>query len=178
MRYFDMFFTEIGDAVEGVCGLSSWLGIRGTDWDITENNQNYYRIVPKDTSGLSEEEYKNKFVWGGGYLGLVVLDLFPINNPTQEMKAYESADNYYPYMLNRLYDSAFKYTEEENAELASLNTDISTYVDTATAQFITGVTPIDDASWNTYLNTLKQMQIDRVLELKQIGYDRWNSSIG
>ncbi len=173
-RYFDMFFTDTADAFDGICGLSSWLGIKGVDWDIADNGENYFRILPEDTKGLSEEEYKNKYVYGGGYVGLVVLDLFPINNPTQEMKAYESAESYYPYMKTRLYDSAFKYTDDENAELASMITDLNTYVDTSTAQFITGVTPLNDDTWADYQATLEKMNLSRILEIKQAGYDRWN----
>ncbi|MDW7656497.1 MAG: extracellular solute-binding protein [Bacillota bacterium] len=178
MRYFDMFYTEPDEVFDGICGLSSWLGIKGVDWELTEDGNNYYRILPDDTFGLSEEEYKNKYVYGGGYTGLVILDKFPINNPTQEMKAYESAASYYPYMKPRMLDAQFKYTEEENAELASLITDITTYANTATAQFINGTMQITDANWDKYINDLKQMSIERILEIKQIGYDRWNEALG
>lgn len=177
MRYFDMFFTEPEDAFDGICGLSSWLGIKGTDWDFTADGKNYFRILPKDTFGLSEEEYKNKYVYGGGYTGLVILDKFPVNNPTQEMKATESAASYYPYMKTRLLDTQFKYTEEENAALAGQITDITTYVETATAQFINGTVQLSDATWNKYLDDLKKMGIDKVLEIKQAGYERWKEAL-
>ncbi|MEA4824121.1 MAG: hypothetical protein VB111_08430 [Clostridiaceae bacterium] len=176
MRYFDLYYTTISEEQDGICGITSWLGVKGVDWDVSEDGTTYSRILPSDTKGLSEEEYKNKYVMGGGYCGLVVLDLFPINNPTQEMKSHESADSYYPYMKARLFDSAFKYTDDENAELASMITDLNTYVDTSTAQFITGVTPLDDANWANYLATLEKMNLTRILELKQAGYDRWNSA--
>lgn len=178
MRYYDMFYTEIDEAIDGICGVSSWLGIKGVDWDISEDGKNYFRILPEDTFGLSEEDYKNKYVYGGSYKGLVILDKFPINNPTQEMKAYESAENYYPYMKPRLYDGHFKYTEEEAAELASLITDITTYTETATAQFINGTVELNDDNWNKYVSDLKQMNIERVLEIKQIGYNRWKEALG
>lgn len=174
LRYFDMFFTEMDEMVEGTCGISSWLGIHGVDWDITEDGENYFRIVPEDTFGLAEEEYKNKYVWGGNYTGLVVLDLFPINNPTQEMKAYESAESYYPYMKYRLMDGNFKYTDDESAELNGMVTDIDTYTKTAIAQFITGSVEINDSTWADFVGTVNSMGLDRVLELKQAGYDRWN----
>ena len=77
-------------------------------------------------------------------------------------------------MKTRLYDSAFKYTDDENAELASMITDLNTYVDTSTAQFITGVTPLNDDTWADYQATLEKMNLSRILEIKQAGYDRWN----
>ena len=177
MRYFDMFYTEPEDAFDGISGLASWLGIQGTDWDLSEDGENYFRILPDDTFGLSEEEYKNKYVYGGGYTGLVILDKFPINNPTQEMKAYESADKYYPYMKDLLFDAQFKYSDEDAAQIANLMTDIETYVNTATAQFINGTAKLDDASWDDYIKTIEQMGIDEVLSLKQEGYERWKEAM-
>lgn len=173
LKYLDMFYVEIPDRVNEVCGIASWLGIYGTDWAISEDGQSYYRILPEDTFGLAEEEYKNKYVIDSNYCGLVVLDLFPVNNPTQEMKAYESAEKFYPYMQPRLLDGSFKYTADENSELSGMVTDIDTYVATATAQFIQGTLALDDASWDNYVNTINSMNLSRVLELKQIGYDRW-----
>lgn len=177
LRYLDMFYTEIGEADINVSGVSAWLGTQGVNWDITEDGQCYYRIVPEDTEGLSEEEYKNKYVIDSSYVGTVVLDLFPINNPTQEMKAYESAENYYPYMKYRLMDGFFKYEADENAELTAIQADINTYVDTAIAQFITGTLEINDANWENYISTLNSMGLERALEIKQVGYERWNGTI-
>ena len=171
LRYLDMFYTEIGEADINVSGVSSWLGTQGVNWDITEDGQCYYRIVPEDTEGLSEEEYKNKYVIDSSYVGTVVLDLFPINNPTQEMKAYESAENYDPSMKDRLMDGFFKYDANENAELTAIQADINTYVDTAIAQFITGVADIEN-DWENFLQTLDAMQLPRLLEIEQAAYDR------
>lgn len=176
LRWLDMFFTEISEAVDGICGVSSWMGVKDVDWAITEDGLNYYRIVPEDLGGLSEEEYKNKYVVSSDYLGLVVLDLFPVNTPTMEMKCAESKENYYPFMKPRLLDDFFKYTDDENSRLASLLADIKTYVETTAAQFISGANELNDANWGTYVNTIAGMGIDEVLEIKQVGYDRWNGA--
>jgi putative aldouronate transport system substrate-binding protein len=172
LRYFDMFFTEIGQAEINVCGVDSWLGVKGENWDLSEDGQNYYRILPEGNT-MAEEEYKNKYVIDSTYIGLIVLDVFPINNPTQEMKAYESAESYYPYMKYRLTDGDFKYTEEENADLAGYLTDLNNYINTSTAQFITGTVELNDDTWQDYLNNLEKMGLSEVVELKQTGYDRW-----
>ncbi len=172
LRYLDMFFTTIPEMENNVCGITSWLGVHGTDWGISEDGKNYFRIVPEGT-GMSEEEYKNKYVISSTYLGLVVLDLMPVNNPTQEMKAGESAAHYYPYMKYRLLDGNFKYTDEESSILSGLETDINTYVTTAAAQFINGTQELNDNTWKQYTDTINSMQLDEVLRLKQVGYDRW-----
>lgn len=65
------------------------------------------------------------------------------------------------------------YTNAEAKERASLVTDIISYVEQMTTQFITGEADID-ATWDTYIATLEQMQIDRWVEIDQTAYDRMN----
>jgi putative aldouronate transport system substrate-binding protein len=63
------------------------------------------------------------------------------------------------------------YTTEEASERAILVTDISSYVEQMITQFITGEADID-ATWETYVNTLEQMDLDRWVEIDQAAYDR------
>ena len=63
------------------------------------------------------------------------------------------------------------YTKDEAKERSTLVTDITSYVEQMITQFITGEADID-ATWDTYVNTLKQMEIDRWVELDQTAYDR------
>ena len=63
------------------------------------------------------------------------------------------------------------YTKEEASERASIATDITSYVEQMTTQFITGEANIDE-TWDSYVATLKQMLIDRWVEIDQTAYDR------
>lgn len=63
------------------------------------------------------------------------------------------------------------YTDEESKERATLYTDITNYLTTVKAQFITGEMDID-ASWDEHLNKLNQMGLERLLEIEQAAYDR------
>ncbi|MRN54340.1 extracellular solute-binding protein [Paenibacillus monticola] len=65
-------------------------------------------------------------------------------------------------------------TGEEQTEINSLNSDLSTYVKQMEAKFIIGAEPI--ANWAKYLETLKKMGGERVTEIYQNAYDRWESS--
>ena len=51
--------------------------------------------------------------------------------------------------------------------------DIETYVGEYAAKVIAGMTPLNDDTWNDYLSTMEQMNIDRVTELTQAAYDRY-----
>lgn len=63
------------------------------------------------------------------------------------------------------------YTADESEERATICNDISLYLANAKAQFITGGMDID-ADWETHVNTLNQMGLERILEIEQTAYDR------
>ncbi|GKX31459.1 sugar ABC transporter substrate-binding protein [Vallitalea longa] len=63
------------------------------------------------------------------------------------------------------------YTEKEGERVATLKTDITTYIDTAIAQFVTGEVDIDE-DWDNYIATLKQMGLDELNKIEQTAYDR------
>lgn len=62
------------------------------------------------------------------------------------------------------------YSEEVNAERNSLFTDISLYLQTAKAQFITGEVDIEEG-WDDYVAMVEQMGLPRLLEIEQEAYD-------
>lgn len=59
---------------------------------------------------------------------------------------------------------------EESEILSRYLTEITTYVDSTLAKFVTGVEPID---WNKFTSQVKALGIDKVLEVKQKQYDRF-----
>ena len=63
------------------------------------------------------------------------------------------------------------YTDAEATERATLYTDVKTYLDTMYTAFITGEYDID-GYWDTYLDTLKNMKVERLIEIEQAAYDR------
>ena len=68
------------------------------------------------------------------------------------------------------------YTADETAERASLLADIQTYIKTVKAQFIIGETDID-SNWDTFINTLNGMRLQRLLEIEQQAYDRYAKNL-
>ncbi len=63
------------------------------------------------------------------------------------------------------------HTSDESTELASIMTDINTYRDEMTLKFITGQEPI--ANFDTFVSTIKGMNIDRAIELKDAALTRY-----
>lgn len=62
------------------------------------------------------------------------------------------------------------FTEEQNAELSVIKTDIDNYITEYMAKVATGETTLDD-SWDEYIETLKAMGTERMFEIYQEVYD-------
>ena len=62
-------------------------------------------------------------------------------------------------------------TIDENTEMSKLQTDIGTYVAEMSLKFILGAESLD--KWPEYIAQLKKMHVDRLIALKQAGYDRY-----
>ena len=62
------------------------------------------------------------------------------------------------------------YTTEEIEERSPIYKDLSTYLQQAKAQFITGELAVDQ-DWDTYVNTVEQMNAGRLLEIEQAVYE-------
>lgn len=69
------------------------------------------------------------------------------------------------------YISTLVYTEEEIDELSFIQTAINDYVKECITAFATGNMDIEK-DWDRYINELKNMDVDRYLEIVQNGYKR------
>ena len=66
---------------------------------------------------------------------------------------------------------ALLYQESEANRRNTLYTDISNYIRQAAAQFISG--ELDpETDYESYLNTLKQMKLEELIQIEQAAYDR------
>ena len=70
--------------------------------------------------------------------------------------------------------TALKFTEEEQMILDNYLTEITTYAQEMSAAFITGSKDIEK-DWDEYVATFDKMNLDKVLEVYQAAYDRWNA---
>lgn len=67
--------------------------------------------------------------------------------------------------------SRITMTADESTTFSSIYTDIETYVNESIVRFITGATSLD--SYDEFRNTLREMGIDKAIELKQAALDRY-----
>ena len=64
-------------------------------------------------------------------------------------------------------------TPSEAEELAEMMSDINTYVEEMFVKFITGQEPL--SNFGAFQSRLQQMGIERAIEIKQAGLQRYNS---
>ena len=66
------------------------------------------------------------------------------------------------------------YTTEENEQLATLLTDINSYVDTTRAEWVTngGI----DQGWDAYIAQLKAMGLDDLIKIYTDAYSRYQAN--
>lgn len=67
-------------------------------------------------------------------------------------------------------------TTEEGAEIAALMGDISTYRDESFLRFLTGAESM--SNYDSFVNQIKAMNIDRVIEIYQQALERYNNRMG
>ncbi|NSW89072.1 MAG: extracellular solute-binding protein [Firmicutes bacterium] len=169
VRWADVFFRTVDENVEGLCGLSNFLGILDYNWYFDDASRKTYTRESK-VEGLNPVEYINKHVMPGGF-GWVVTDAVPSADPLLLLKANESEKHYFPYMIP-IYPNTVRFTQEQAERMNFLKNDINTYVEQMIAKFIIGEEPLD--KWDNYVNTVKSMGLDELTKIMQDAYDKWN----
>lgn len=180
-RFLDYFYTD-----EGM--LSATKGYEGITFDMVQDELLGIEVpemkVPDGyTSG---EEYRYKGSVLNEALNLVErnLDREALFNADQELLEKPEIVEKYGWAARVL--DAYKadgvtgvdcypvvsYTTEEIEERSPIYKDLSTYLQQAKAQFITGELDVDQ-DWDTYVNTVEQMNAGRLLEIEQAAYDRF-----
>lgn len=168
LRWMDINYSD-EEIVPGLSRFTQWMGIRGESWDFVGDNDEYFvMIVPEDTE-MAEFEWIMKHAAPGGSIADFRTDAIPYGTPSQEMKAVQSLENLYPYMIDPFPDSFLKYDAKGQEVLANKVTDILTYVDQMKARFITGNEPL--SNWDNFVAEVEKMGIEEILAIKQTAYD-------
>ena len=125
--------------------------------------------------------YDFRFSNPNGLSSATVLAKYWTKNPPVRVEAaqIEQADEnkQAAYPLWSKYDaewfipSRISMTAEENTKFSSIYTDIETYVQECNVKFITGSMSLD--TYDSYIDTLRQMNIDEAIKLKQDALDRY-----
>lgn len=165
LEFFDYFYSEEGAQL-------GWGGIEGVTWAWNEDGTSWEFLFTEEYPDATAIRGAYAFQAGGGVASGYPLKMWTSTADSAErwflLKNGEFAAEYADQFALRY--PAVTYDARSQAELATLATDITSYVDQTMAQFITGELDID-AEWDNYLATLKAMRLDDMLAIMQKGLD-------
>ena len=173
LRWFDMGYA-VDDMEPGLNHLSSWLGIRGYNWDYGDDKKETIKYwnpegMADKVGNMTVDEFRVYYIAPNEGPRAAVAWFVPESGPLK-MKSEQSIKNYFPYTVDRFPDSALKFTDEENETIANQFTDIDTYFKQQVSKFIVGDEPM--SKWDDYVKQIKKMGIDEVVKVYQASYDR------
>lgn len=165
MRWVDWLYSEEGS-------LYVHFGDENDLWKYTESGKRTF-IQPAD--GRSTEEYR------GGVLTPDCGTVLPKwvrtdtetnwEDPFQESRLSQLAEI---NALGKIVFPSVYFTAEEQSEIDIISTDIEKYCTEMSAKFLTGREPLEN--YEDFIAKLKKMGVDRLIELYQQAYDRWNAA--
>lgn len=165
MRWVDYLYTEEG-------AFFAHYGPENDLWKINDDGKKEY-IVPTD--GKNIEEHRGNDITPD--CGLAIPKWYRNdfyanwNDALEEQRQKQTDEKLMPYAKVALPDMYF--TEEEQGELDILTTDINKFTSENAAKFITGDKKLDE--YDSFIETLNKMKVDRVITIYQQAYDRWKS---
>lgn len=175
MRWVDILYRTSDEEIEGLSGLSVFIGKHGVNWDYSDSEKTKYLRKSLDPA-MTPVEYTNKCVSPGassGFPSWVVTDAVPDGDPLLLLKATESAKHYFPYMVP-VYPTTVRYSKSDAERVKFLSNDIRSYMDQMTAKFVTGEEPL--SNFDAYVNNLKKMNLDELTKIMQTAYDKWSKA--
>ena len=164
-KFCDYFYGDAGHM------YMNW-GIEGESYVIDENgNPAFTDLITSNPDGLSVDQALIQYALAADDFFFLMdpqLWLARMSMPEQrEMLprwATGSRDRIMPNVLP---------TSDEASEYASIMGEVETYVNEMFTKFVMGIEPLDN--YDTYMNNLKSLGVERAIALKQAQLDRYNA---
>ncbi|WP_313182296.1 extracellular solute-binding protein [Lacrimispora sp.] len=147
-------------------------GVEGISYEMKDGKAVYTDLVMNNPDGWPLAQSLSKYV-RANYNGPFVQDLNYLEQylqlPTVKdcPKVWEVAD------ANKHTVPNITPTQEESKELATITNELNTYIDEMTLKFIFGTESFD--KWDNYIQTLKDMKLDRALEIENAALERYEA---
>ena len=161
-KWLDYAYTREGDL------LASY-GIEGLSWEYNaDGNPEFTSFMYANPDGLSLAEAYHYYAKLGG-AGYYHWDREFAGMPQSDLDAMATwqKDNDAAYIM----PGTLSMLPDEATEYANIMADIDTYRSEMVVNFILGVEPIEN--YDNFVETIKSMNIDRAIEIKQASYDRF-----
>jgi putative aldouronate transport system substrate-binding protein len=163
-------------------------GEQDVDWWVVEDSTGMTPRLPGSSYPIYYESpnlivgTEQRQMYGTWSLALIPPNLFAAlpaatypDNPYMQYRE----DNFWASVQTRVGKnppevvSRLIFTEEENFEISEIQTSLQTYVKECIAAFMTGTMNVD-TDWQTYLDNIAAIGVDRFIQVAQGCYDRMN----
>jgi len=142
-------------------------------WDSPERN---FRIrapwITDDDQGRSYDQMNSTFSSrpGGFWFGV------DLENFDPNLSQHVANRAMMPYVPSMVWEN-FSFTEDEMRVLSTIGVDVNTYFQEANTAFVHGTMSLED-DWDTYIATLENIGLQRVIDVYQAAYDRFLAAGG
>lgn len=170
-----MAFLNLGYTKSGY--LTYNFGEEGTSYKVVDGYPTYTDLITKNPDGLSmanaiqlyaRASTEGPFVQDPRYLEQYY------NLPEQQAAVKTYAKNKLTPDTNPTPEG--KLSADETNSISSSETQIQTYVDEQLLRFVTGVQPVNDSTFSTYVKQLKALGLDNDLQVRQKAEDRFKKN--
>lgn len=164
IRWVDYFYGEEGMNMY-------FMGEEGVSYEITEDGSyEYLPNVTNNPNGLSYEQAVSLYVpWAGG-CNPTIAGENNFKGAAMTGISLETANALAPY-TNEIIWPLFTYSSENNQTMATLSSDIETYVTEMRAQFITGKKPFSE--WDDYVAEFNNIGLEEYMRIYEEAITRY-----
>lgn len=165
VEFLDYAYTEQGHMLNN-------FGIEGVSYNMVDGYPVYTDLILNNPDKLSVSQAMPLYMRSSIEAPIVqdkryIEQYYALQQQKDAIKIWGDTD-YNDYVLPRV-----SYTEEESAELASLTTEVSTFVAENQLKFILGEE--DLANFDQFQEQIKTLGVERMLEIVQAAVDRYNA---
>ncbi|MEC0126501.1 extracellular solute-binding protein [Paenibacillus pabuli] len=169
IRWMDYFYSD-----EGI--KTFFMGWKDETYkEDADGNVDYVDNIKNNPDGLNLDQAVGQYlIWPGGYYpGFVKQKYFKGAEglPTSVENAKKAESHILPQ--DQIWPP-FNFTQEEQRDLTTFQTDIETYVDEMRDKFITGNESFDN--WDQYVEALQKMGVERYVAIYQSAADRYTQA--
>ncbi len=167
------FFLDYGYGEEGK-SLYNY-GIEGVSYTMVDGMPIYTDEIFKNPNGLSIAEAMGNYFrssWSGPFVQSENYIKQYYKNDLQR-ESLENWLKYYDDVKDMIYPSSVSFTDEETDEVTMIMSEIDKYLSKMRSAFIIGTSDISE--YDSFREKLKDMKIERVIEIRQNALDRYNN---
>ncbi len=164
LKWADQFYTD-------EVTMQTYYGTIGKQ--IQDNGDGTYTVIPPaDGSSLDAQSWSNSVRdFGPKFMSKSFYDkvILPPDQGDGAKLAQDAINGKYVTTDKNCGLPVMQYEDDELAELTTLQTDLKSYAEQMYANWVTGVSDIDD-DWDGYIEQLKAMGLDRYVEIHSNAY--------